>query len=109
MTDAEILRMKLNLTKCSLNNKQKEEFLAKLDDIHDVFSLRDKHMSIYQSTFEIKGQNSILCKTLPYVRRTEESDTKGNGQARTFRCHLKRTDWLQLTSCPSQKEKSKFI
>ena len=42
MTDAEILRMKLTLTKCSLNNKQKEEILAKLDDFHDVFSLRDK-------------------------------------------------------------------
>ena len=26
MTDAEILRVKLNLTKCSLNDKQKEEF-----------------------------------------------------------------------------------
>ena len=42
MTDAEILRMKLNLTECSLNNKQKEEFLAKLDDFHDVSSLRDE-------------------------------------------------------------------
>ena len=42
ITDAEILRMKLNLTECSLNDKQKEEFLAKLDDFHDVFSLRDE-------------------------------------------------------------------
>ena len=42
MTDAEILRMKLNLTECSPNDKQKEEFLAKLDDFHDVFSLRDE-------------------------------------------------------------------
>ena len=42
MTDAEILRMKLNLTECSLNNKQKEEFLAKLDNFHDIFSLRDE-------------------------------------------------------------------
>ena len=25
----------------TLNEKQKEEFLAKLDDFHDVFSLRD--------------------------------------------------------------------
>ena len=66
-------------------------------------------MSIYRSTFEIKGQNPILCKTLPYVSRTKESDTKGNGQTRTFRYHLKRTDRLQLTGCPSQKEKSKFI
>ena len=42
MTDAEILRMKLNLTECSLNDKQKEEFLTKLDNCHNVFSLRDK-------------------------------------------------------------------
>ena len=42
MTDAEILRMKLNLTKCSLDDKQKEEFLVKLDDCHNVFSLRDE-------------------------------------------------------------------
>ena len=39
MTDAEILRMKLNLTECSLDDKQKEELLTKLDDFHDVFSL----------------------------------------------------------------------
>ena len=32
MIDAEILRMKLNLTECSLDDKQKEEFLTKLDD-----------------------------------------------------------------------------
>ena len=42
MTDVEILRMKLNLTECSLDDKQKEEFLTKLDNFHDVFSLRDK-------------------------------------------------------------------
>ena len=42
MTDAEILRMKINLTECSLDDKQKEEFLTKLDDFHDVFSLRDE-------------------------------------------------------------------
>ena len=42
MTDAEILRMKLNLAECSLANKQKDAFLTKLDDFHDVFSLRDE-------------------------------------------------------------------
>ena len=42
MTNAEILRMKLNLTECSLDDKQKEESLVKLDDFHDVFSLRDE-------------------------------------------------------------------
>ena len=42
MTDAEILQMKLNLTECSLDDKQKEKFLTKLDDFHDAFSLRDE-------------------------------------------------------------------
>ena len=42
MTDAEILKMKLNLTECSLDEKQKEEFWTKLDNFHNVFSLRDE-------------------------------------------------------------------
>ena len=41
MTDAEILRLKLNLED-SLLDKGKEEFLTKIDDFHDVFSLRDE-------------------------------------------------------------------
>ena len=42
MTDAEILQMKLNLADCALDDKGKEEFLAKTDNFHDVFSLRDE-------------------------------------------------------------------
>ena len=42
MTDVEIPRMKLNLTECSLDDKQKEQFLTKVDDFYDVFSLRDE-------------------------------------------------------------------
>ena len=34
--------MKLNLADCALDNKGKEEFLAKTDNFHDVFSLRDE-------------------------------------------------------------------
>ena len=30
MTDAEILQMKLNLSDCTLDDKEKEEFLAKI-------------------------------------------------------------------------------
>ena len=37
MTDAEILRMKLYLTECSLDDKQ-----TTLDNFHNVFSLRDE-------------------------------------------------------------------
>ena len=42
MTDGEIFRMKLNLDNSTPNDTQKEEFLVKLDEFHDVFSLRDE-------------------------------------------------------------------
>ena len=42
MTNAEILRLKLNLEDSLLDDKGKEEFLRKIDDFHDVFSLRDE-------------------------------------------------------------------
>ena len=42
MTDAEILRMKLNLADCALDEKGKEDILAKTDNFHNVFSLRDE-------------------------------------------------------------------
>ena len=41
MTDAEILQMKVNLADCALDDKGKEEFLAKTDNFHGLFSLRD--------------------------------------------------------------------
>ena len=34
--------MKLSLVDCALDDKGKEEFLAKTDNFHDVFSLRDE-------------------------------------------------------------------
>ena len=42
MTDAEILRQKVNLEDSLLDKKGKEGFLTKTDDFHDVFSLRDE-------------------------------------------------------------------
>ena len=42
MTDAEILQMKLNLSDCTLDDKGNKKFLAKIDNFHDVFSLRDE-------------------------------------------------------------------
>ena len=42
MTDAEILRQKLNLEDSLLDDKGKEKFLTKTYDFHDVFSLRDE-------------------------------------------------------------------
>ena len=42
MTDAKILRYKLNLEDSSLDDKVKGEFLTKADDFHNIFSLRDE-------------------------------------------------------------------
>ena len=42
MTDKEILQIKLNLNDSILNEKQKEEFLMKVEQFTDVFSLRDE-------------------------------------------------------------------
>ena len=72
MTDAEILRMKLNLTECSLNDKKKEEFLAKLDDFHDVFSLRDEiHTSPFiEVHLKLKDETPFFVR--PYPMREEQ-------------------------------------
>ena len=42
MTDKEILQMKVNLRDSVLDEKGKEEFLAKVEQFTDVFSLRDE-------------------------------------------------------------------
>ena len=72
MTYAEILRMKLNLTECSLNDKQKEEFLAKLDDFHDVFSLRDEIGTCPFIEVHLKLKDEILFFVRPYPMQEEQ-------------------------------------
>ena len=42
MTDKEILQMKLNLRDSILDERGKEEFLEKVEQFTDVFSLRDE-------------------------------------------------------------------
>ena len=56
MTDKEILRMKLNLKDSVLDEKGKEEFLEKVDQFTDVFSLRDEigTCSFIESTLKIE-------------------------------------------------------
>ena len=34
--------MQVNLSDCTLDDKGKKDFLAKIDNFHDVFSLRDE-------------------------------------------------------------------
>ena len=74
MTDAEILRMKLNLTECSLDDKQKEEFLTKLDDFHDVFSLRDEigTCPFIEVHVKLKDEKDETFLARPYPMREEQ-------------------------------------
>ena len=92
MTDAEILRLKLNLEDSLLDENSKEEFLATTDDFHDFFSLRDEigTCPFIEVHLKFKDENTILCMTLSYERRTKESHSKRNGQIGTFRYYLKK-------------------
>ena len=84
MTDVEILIMKLNLTECSLDDKQKEEFLTKLDDFHNVFSLRDEigmspfievHLKLKDETpsfvrpYPMREQKKVIQKEMDRLER----------------------------------------
>ena len=71
MTDVEILRMKLNLTECSLDDKQKEEFLTKLDDFHDVLSLRDEIGTCPFIEVHLKLKDETPFYVRPYPMREE--------------------------------------
>ena len=64
--------MKLNLTECSLDDKQKEEFLTKLDDFHDVFSLRDEvgTCSFIEVHLQLKDETQFFVQ--PYPMREEQ-------------------------------------
>ena len=77
MTDAEILRMKLNLTECSLDNKQKDEFLTKLDDFHDVFSLRDEIGMCPFIKVHLKLKDETPFFVRPYPMREQQKKCHG--------------------------------
>ena len=67
MTDAKILRHKLNLEDSLLDDKGKEEFLMKTDNFHNVFSLRDKigTCPFIEVHLKLKGET-------PYPMREEQ-------------------------------------
>ena len=73
--------MKLNLKDSALDEKGKEEFLMKVEQFTDVFSLRDEigTCPIIEVHLKLKDE-TILCKTLSNEGRTEESYTKRNEQ-----------------------------
>ena len=59
--------MMLNLTECSLDDKQKEEFLTKLDNFHDVFSLRDEigMCPFIEVHLKLKDKTPFFARTYP--------------------------------------------
>ena len=72
MTDAEILRHKLNLEDSLLDDKGKEEFLKKTDKFHDVFSLRDEIGTCPFIEVHLKLKDEIPFFVLPYPMREEQ-------------------------------------
>ena len=66
MTDAEILPVKLDLSDCTLYDKGKEEFLAKIDYFYDVFSLRDEIGTCLFIEVHLKLKNETTFFVRPY-------------------------------------------
>ena len=78
MTDAEILRHKLNLEDSLLVDKGKEEFLTKIDYFHDVFSLRNKigTCSFLEVHLKLKDETPFFVQ--PYPMREEQKEVIQN-------------------------------
>ena len=78
MTDAEIFQMKLNLANCALDDKGKEEFLAKTDNFHDVFSLRDEigTCPFIEVHLKLKDETSFFVRPYPMQEEQRKSYRK---------------------------------
>ena len=72
MTDKEILRMKLNLKDSILNEKEKEEFLMKVEQFTDVFSLRDEIGTCPFIEVHLKLKDKTPFFVRPYPMREEQ-------------------------------------
>ena len=72
MTDKEILRMKLNLKDSVLDEKGKEEFLAKVEQFTDVFSLRDEIGTSPFIEVHLKLKDETPFFVRPYPMREEQ-------------------------------------
>ena len=72
--------MKLNLEDSVLNEKEKEEFLIKVEQFTDVFSLRDEigTCPFIEVHLKLKDETPFFVRPWP-MTRTEESYTKRNG------------------------------
>ena len=72
MTDKEILSMKLNLKDSILNKKEKEEFLMKVEQFTDVFSLRDEIGTCPFIEVHLKLKDETPFFVRPYPMREEQ-------------------------------------
>ena len=72
MTDKEILQMKLNLKDSVLDEKGKEEFLAKVEQFTDVFSLRDEIGTCPFIEVHLKLKDETPFFVRPYPMREEQ-------------------------------------
>ena len=69
MTDGEILRIKLNLSGCTLDDKGKEEFLP---NFHNVFRLRDGISTCPFIEVHLKLKDETPFFVRPYPMREEQ-------------------------------------
>ena len=72
MTDKEILLMNLNLKDSVLDEKEKEEFLTKVDKFTDVFSLRDEIGTCPFIEVHLKLKDKTPFFVRPYPMREEQ-------------------------------------
>ena len=72
MTDKEILRMKVNLKDSILYEKEKEEFLMKVEQFTDVFSLRDEIGTCPFIEVHLKLKDETPFFVRPYPMREEQ-------------------------------------
>ena len=72
MTDKKILQMKLNLKDSILNEKEKEEFLMKVEQFTDVFSLRDEIGTCPFIKVHLKLKDETPFFVRPYPMREEQ-------------------------------------
>ena len=72
MTDKEILQMKLNLKDSVLDEKGKEEFLEKVKQFSDVFSLRDEIGTCPFIEVHLKLKDKTPFFVRPYPMREEQ-------------------------------------
>ena len=71
--------MKLNLSDCTLDDKGKEEFLAKIDNFHDVFSLRDEIGTCPFIEVHLKLKDETPFFVRPYPMQKEMDRLKNLG------------------------------